>query len=247
MRFFPAVSLVLAVAGAAHADPRLDEKVYDPYVETGESEIEIRTATEVGGPLGGAHTTVVELEQGITERLSLSLVSRFSRDPGEPLHINGLGLEAVYFLGQIPKLGVDTGLYLEYEKGFKGESDGLEAKILLARTSGRFQGLVNLILERPLGVPAGQGYSAYGYAASATWRTVGKLRLGGQAYGDLGDDHHYLGETGAYIGPMASWSVRRRGWPAALSLDAAWLSAVGPSRSEAAGQFRLNLSLERRF
>jgi hypothetical protein len=247
MRFISAVILALSLAGAVRADPRLDEKVYDPYIETGQTEVEIRTGTEVGGALGGAHTTVLELEQGLTDHLSLSLVSSFTRDPGEAVHINGLGLEAVVFLGQIPKLGVDTGVYLEYTKGFKGESDGLEGKLLLARTSGRFQGLVNLIVERPVGVPAGEGYAAYGYAASATWRTVGRLRLGVQAFGDLGDDHHFLGETGAYVGPMAAWSVKRRGWPASLSIDGAWLSAVGPSRGEGTGQFRLNLSLERRF
>ena len=77
----------------------------------------------------------------------------------EPRRLSGPGsdLEGIYYLGQIPKIGVDTGVYLEVTKGFGGESDGGEAKLLLAKTQGRFQGLFNFIIERPFNGPVDAG------------------------------------------------------------------------------------------
>ncbi|HVM99112.1 MAG TPA: hypothetical protein VMT68_02770 [Caulobacteraceae bacterium] len=239
----------LGWAGAAYADPRLDEVVYSPYVENHVLEVETRWGQEFGpGDLQGARTEVVELEAGLNDRASLALVTAVQREPGESDRLTAIGLEGIYYLGQIPKVGVDTAAYLEIAKGFGGESDGLEAKLLFAKTSGRFQGLFNFIVERPLGAPAGEGFASYGYAASATWRTVGKLRLGVEAFGDLGDDHGFLSQPqGAYVGPQLKWEGRLPHMPAELEVDAGWLAAVGPDRHEAASQVRLNLEFEHRF
>ena len=87
---------------------------------------------------------------------------------------------------------MDAGLYLEIGKGVNGESDGGEVKLLLGKTAGRFQGLLIVIAERPLSGPSTEAFASYGYAASATFRTVGNLRLGVEAFGDLGSDHGIL-------------------------------------------------------
>lgn len=177
----------------AHADPRLDEKVYAPYVEKGVSELEIRYGRVQGGPLAGQSKTVFELEQGVSDRFSLALVGAVVNGDGGPVRLNKIGLEGVYYLGRLPRLGIDAGLYLEYAKGLNGNTDGAEAKLLLAWTSGRFQGLLNLIVEHPFGAPRGKGISSYGYVASATWETVKSIRLAVEVIGDLGDDHRFLG------------------------------------------------------
>ena len=243
-----AAGLALASAATAWADPRLDEVVYSPYVEPRVIEVEARVGQELGpGELSGARTTVVELEAGVSDRASLALVSRITREPGGSDRFTGLGLEGIYYVGQVPKIGVDVGGYLELAKGFGGDSDGLEAKLLLAKTQGRFQGLVNLILERPLGAPSGQGFASYGYAASATWRVVGRWRIGAEAFGDLGDDHSLLGRQGAYVGPQIKWEGRPGRLPFEVALDAGWLAPVGLDRPEARSQARLSLEIGRRF
>jgi hypothetical protein len=238
-----------SLAGAASADPRLDEVVYSPYVENHVLEVETRVGQELGGrELANARTSVVEVEAGLNDRASLALVTAFQREPGVSDRLTSVGLEGIYYLGQIPKIGVDAGAYLEVAKGFGGESDGMEAKLLLARTAGRFQGLLNLIVEEPLGAPAGEDFASYGYAVSATWRTVGHLRLGIEAFGDFGDDHGLLnGQQGVYVGPQLKWSGRPRGAPFEIEVDAGWLAAVGTDRQEAGSQARINLELERRF
>lgn len=238
---------LLLGAGQALADPRLDEVVYDPYVLKGVGELEVRTAREAGGALGGEQTTVIEGEYGVSDRLRLAVLGAVAHAPGEGTHLDAVGIEAIAYIGQIPKLGVDTGVYVEYDKGLNGSSDGLEAKLLLAKTQGRFQGLLNLIVEEPLGAPRGEQYAAYGYAASATWRTVGKLRLGVEAFGDFGDDHRFLGRQGAYVGPQVKWSAHPRHSPVEIEVDAGWLGAVGPDRHEANSQVRLTVEFERRF
>lgn len=236
------------IAAKAEADPRLDEKVYSPYVENHVLELETRWGQEAGpGELRGARTFVVEGEAGLSDRLSLAVLGQVERAP-EGDRLVGAGLEGVAYMGQIPRLGVDTGLYLEYKKGLHGEDDEGEAKLLLAKTDGRFQGLFNLIVERPFGAPRGEGFAAYGYAASATWRSLGALRIGAEAFGDLGDDHGlFKKRQGAYLGPQLKWEGKPRFLPVEVELDAGWLVPVGPARAEARSQGRISLEFERPF
>ena len=244
-----AIGLSTAWAGAAFADPRLDEVVYTPYIERHMLELETRVGQEVGkGTASNAQTVINELEYGVNDQLSLALVSHVERGPGEAQRLTGVGLEGIYYLGQIPRIGVDAGLYVEYTKGMGGDSDGGELKLLLAKTTDRFQGLFNFIIERPFNGPPGEVYASYGYAASATWRTVGNLRLGAEAFGDFGDDHGFLNRAqGAYVGPQLKWEGKPAFLPVEIELDLGWLAAVGPARQEAASQVRFNIGLERRF
>ena len=233
----------------AFADPRLDEIVYSPYVQNHVFELETRYGQEIGyGSLEGANTLVTEAEYGVNDRLSVALLTKVEKAPGERRRLTKVAIETVYYLGQIPKIGVDAGLYLEIGKGANGDSDGVEAKILLAKTAGRFQGLLNIIAERPLSGPSSDAFTSYGYAASATWRTVGNLRLGVEAFGDFGDDHAFLRHAqGAYVGPQLKWEGRAVGSPVEFGVDAGWLAAVGPDRGEARSQARISIELEHRF
>jgi hypothetical protein len=258
------VALASAAVGIARADPRLDEKVYDPYVESGVVEVEARSAGLVGA-VGAQAASVYELEYGLNKHLSVALVGVESRPMRDADRWSSVGVEGVYYLGRMPKLGVDAALYLEYARGLNGEADKLEGKLLLARRAGRFEGLVNLIAERPLNARAGGNYASYGYAASATWRTVGDLRVGAEALGDFGSDHGLGGRQGAFVGPEVKWEVHpfggrdldtdadgdepvgHAGPPIEIDVDAGWLAAVGADRSEAASQARVSVEVERKF
>lgn len=239
--------MVLAAAGRAAADPRLDEKVYDPYPRNHVLEVETYGAREIGGALDGAGASKIELEYGVNDRLTLAAVGTVSGGAGDSTRLRGAGVEAIYYLGQIPKLGVDVGLYGEFAGGLHGDTGALEGKLLFAKVAGRFEGLLNLIAERPLHDPE-ERYASYGYAASATWRTVGALRAGVEAFGDLGSDHGFLsGRQGAYVGPTLMWEGRPHGSPVEIELGAGWLKAVAADRAEADSQVRFTLALERVF
>jgi hypothetical protein len=266
--FLAGLGLAVAVgfADLARADPRLDEVVYDPYVEKGVVELEARSAGLVGAPGGvAAQANMFELEFGLTNKVSLALVGVQSQEPHEPVRWSDVGVEGIWRVGRIPTIGVDTALYLEYGHGLNGATDKLEGKVLLAKRAGRFEGLLNLIVERPLTAPGGGNYASYGYAASATWRTAGSLRIGAEALGDFGDDHRFGGRQGAYLGPQVKWEFRpfggrdsdrdddgdeapaQKGPPIEIDVDAGWLAAVGADRSEAGSQVRIAVELERKF
>jgi hypothetical protein len=238
---------LLAGAGAAHAQG-LSNKVYSPYVEKGVTELELRAGRLNGGPLDGESAAVLELEQGINDRLSLAVLGEVERHAGEKSKLDAVAVEGVYYLGQIPGLGVDVGGYLEYEQRIHNESGVLEGKLLFAKRQGRFEGLVNVIVERPLSDKAGEHDAQYGYAAQATFETLPGLKLGVQAFGDLGTDRSFGGRQAHYLGPVANWTLHprwmRRG---ELELEAAWLAPAGTARDNADSQLRLMVEFERRF
>ena len=239
------IVLGLVGATAAVAGPHLDAKVYAPYVENGVFELEARGAQVNGGPLDGARKTVLEAEYGFSDRMSLALIAPIANDPGKGAKLQGLGVEGVYYLGQIPRVGIDVAIYGEYLAGVNGGEEVVEAKLLLAKRAGPFEGVVNLVVERPLNVPS-ERFANYSYAAAATWGVTNHLRLGAEAFGDLGDDYG-LKSGGAYAGPVAQWEIRPKGSPFEIEVRASWLAALGSSRDDADSQVRLTMALERRF
>ena len=125
-----AVALTMMVATAAQADPRLDEKVYDPYVRNHVLEAETRVARETGGTLDRSAATVAELEYGMSDTLSLAVLGKITGGGSDSTRLRGVGVEAVYYLGQIPGLGVDVGLYGEVMNGLNGDDSALELSLI---------------------------------------------------------------------------------------------------------------------
>jgi hypothetical protein len=243
------LALAFGWAGAAGAaEPGLANKVYSPYVKNGVTEVEVRAGRLTGGPLDGEQAAVVELERGVSDRLSLAVLGEFEQHAGEERKLDALAVEGVAYLGQIPGIGVDVGGYLEYEQRIHNESGVLEGKLLLAKRSGSFEGLLNLIAQKPLTDRPGEGDTEFGYAAQATWAVGGVLRLGGQAFGDLGSDRRFGGRQGHYLGPVAQWEVRPA-WlkGGELEFEAAYLLPAGVARNDADGQVRFVAEYERRF
>lgn len=243
-----AAALALAAPGLARAEPGLANKVYSPYVVKGMTEVELRGGRLTGGPLDGKQAAIVELERGFSDRLSLAVLGEFEQHAGGSRKLDAVAVEGVVYLGQIPKLGVDVGLYAEYEQRLHNESGVAEAKLLLARRAGAFQGLLNLIVEQPLTNKPGEGATEFAYAAEATWRAAYRLRLGAQAFGDLGTSHRIGGNLPHYLGPVVQWETRPE-WlnGGELEFEAAYLLPAGSARHDADGQVRLMLEYERRF
>ncbi|HEX7947260.1 MAG TPA: hypothetical protein VF495_21525, partial [Phenylobacterium sp.] len=175
--------LALGIWSAASAEPGLANKVYSPYVRKGVTEVELRGGRLNGGPLAGESAGVVELEQGLSDRVSLAVLAEFEHHAGEQTKFDAVAVEGVAYLGQVPKLGVDVGVYLEYEQRLHNESGVLEGKLLLARQFGSVHGLFNLIAEKPLTDKPGEGPTEFEYAAQATIDVGRSVQLGLQAFG----------------------------------------------------------------
>jgi len=243
-----ALALGLGVRGAAADSPGLSNKVYDPYVRNGVTEVELRGGRLTGGPLDGEQAAVVELERGINDRLSLAVVGEFEQHAGEAGKLDSVGLEGVVYIGQIPGLGVDVGGYLEYEQRLHNESGVVEAKLLLAKRSGPFEVRFNLISQTPLTNRPGEGDTELGYAVQGTVDAARGLKLGAQAFGGAGATRSLGGRQGHYLGPVVNWEFRPSWMKGGeVELEAAYLAPLGTARAESDGQVRLMLEFERRF
>ena len=242
-----AAALVLSLASPAVAQG-LSNKVYSPYVQKGVTELELRGGRLNGGPLDGEQAAIIELEHGFTDRVSVAAIAEFEQHAGEAGKLDAVAVEAVVYVGQIPGIGVDVGGYLEYEQRIHNESGVLEGKILLAKQAGGFQALVNLIAKRALTDRPGEDDTQFGYAAQATFDVGHRLKLGAQAFGDLGTNRAFGGRQGHYIGPVARWELKPR-WLSGgeLELEAAWLTPVDAARHDSDSQLRFVVEFERRF
>lgn len=249
-RWWLAAAAAFSVAGSgiAVAAPGLANQVYSPYIKKGMTEVEVRGGRLTGGALNGEQSAIVELEHGVNDWLSLAVLAEFEQHAGEARKLDALAFEAVTYLGQIPGLGIDVGAYAEYEQRIHNESGVLETKLLLAKRAGDFEGLFNLIVTKPLTDKPGEGPTQLGYAAQATWLVANRLRLGAQAYGDLGTPRHFGGRQAHYLGPVARWETRPK-WlnGAELELEAAYLLPAGAARHDTNGQVRFAVAYERRF
>src|SRR5665213_2701954 len=92
------LAIGLLAARAAWADPRLDEKVYTPFVQNGVAELELRSARQDGAAAAGDMTTVLEGEYGLNDRVSLAVVGAVERSPAQAGRFTSVGLEAVVYI-----------------------------------------------------------------------------------------------------------------------------------------------------
>lgn len=249
-RILAAVAVVasLTAAGAARAEPGLANKVYDPYVRKGVTEVELRTGRLNGGVLDGESGAVLELEHGFSDRFSLAVLGEFEHHAGEKTKLDAVAVEGVAYLGQIPGIGVDVAAYAEYEQRIHNESGVFEGKLLLAKQSGPVQTLVNFIVNRPLTNKSDQQVTAFGYAVESTVAASPSVRLGLQAFGDLGTSDSFGGRRPHYLGPVAKWELRPA-WlgKGEVELEAAYLAPLGSARHETNSQVRMAVEIERRF
>jgi len=229
-------ALALGIAAApALAAPGIGEEVYGATVEPGEVELEARFGQLAGGDAGGENNFRLEAGYGVNGHLRVATVAEFEREAPDSSHLTHVGIEAVYNLARVG--GIDVAAYGEYEQGFHGDSDGLEAKLLLERRTRLWDLRLNLIAEKPL--DAAESVEL-GYAASADVAVADGARLGVTAFGELGGFRHFLPYAEHYVGPIATFRVR----PAHLRAETGYLFAFGKAHDETCGQWRLNLEFE---
>lgn len=142
--------LLLISASVAHADRRYFVQSYTPYLAPAENlELELTTAAASGqgDSSGTAWQNRIELEYGITDRLTGAAYLNFVQPAGEEAAtiFDGPSLELIYRLAEPGSLPVDPAAYVEV-RGNGGEWE-IEPKLLLARRIHRLVGVANVIGE----------------------------------------------------------------------------------------------------
>ena len=104
---------------------------------------------------------------------------------------------------------MDTGLYLELEKGaHKGDSNNFETKLLLEKDIGKFTSTANLKLQHEFGPNAESGWGS-GVALATRYRYDKMFEPGIEYYGDFGkfSDNLSFSEQGHQIGPVVQGKI----------------------------------------
>lgn len=232
----------IAIAQPAYAAPGLGEQVYGATVDKGVTEVETRYGRLNGGADAGEDKFVLEIAHGFTDHLYAAGLAEFEREAGGDRRLEALGMEAVVNVGRIPSLGLDVGLYGEYEAVRDGP-DHVETKLLLQHKRGAFDGRLNLIAEKVLsgGNPVG-----FGYAASVDWEVIDEVRVGAAAFGDFGPAKDFRLGGAHFAGPIVKAEFEDLG-PGELEVETGYLFALGDARNDTKGQLRLILGYEFRF
>lgn len=229
-------------ASPASAAPGVGGKVYGATVEGGVTEVEARYGRLTGGEESGEDGLVLEVAHGFSDHFYGAVLAEFEREPHGDRELEAFALEAIVPVGRIDALGLDVGLYGEYEAVREG-SDAVETKLLLQHRQGPFDGRLNLIAEKALhgGEPV-----EFGYAASADWEAFGEIRLGAAAFGEFGTARDFRLGGEHFAGPIVKAEIEHLG-PGELEIETGYLFALGDARHETDGQIRLNLEYEFRF
>src|SRR4051812_43513741 len=105
--FILAAAACALIPAQACAEPGFANGIYAPYVKKGVTEFEASGGVLTGGRRSGDGGVIFEVEHGFTERLDLSVFAEVERG-GAKTEVDSVGLEAVYYVGQVPGIGVDV-------------------------------------------------------------------------------------------------------------------------------------------
>jgi len=197
-------TLLLLTAPRAEAT----QKVYSPYVEKGELELEVRSHidSDDDDSKDGARKDKYEIGYGITDWWFSSVFFEYEKSPGGKLHHEATAWENIFQLTDPGKYWLDVGFYLEYEAPVDGGNpDKLETKLLLEKAVGRFVNTANIKLEREIGGGASNDIGL-GYAWRTKYRMQPEFEPGIELYGDLGtlDNIELNSKQEAQIGPVVA-------------------------------------------
>ncbi len=236
-----ATALACALPMPALAAPGLADEVYGATVEPGETEFEAIYGRLGGGAADGADALKLEVGRAIAPNLRIAAFTKLGREAGLSRRAKELAVEAIYHLGRTG--GVDFAAYGEYSLGLNGNPDALEAKLLIQRKHGPIDLRLNLIAEKRLvsGAPV-----EFGYGASADVAATKGVRIGVQAFGELGTAENFLPRAEHFVGPVAKFRVPLGGGDGdeGFGIEAGYLFAAGKARDDTAGQLRIALEME---
>jgi hypothetical protein len=238
-RVWAAACILMGIPAAASAAPGLDDAVYGATVEAGKAEIETRYGRLMGGEDAGEDAFVAEAAYGFSPGVYGAALATLEREPGGNRRLETVAVEGIFTLGRIDSLGLDTAIYVEAEHGVHGP-DNLETKLLVEHRRGRFDWRLNLVAEREVSQHAPV---EFGYAASADFEVAEDLRIGAEAFGDLGTSDGLTTSGEHFIGPAMRVGFDRAG-PGELELRTGYLLPVGRAHEGSKGQLRFGIEYE---
>lgn len=195
------VFLVLILAGKTAGADQRNHVWTEEYSTPGKGSAEIeffQTAVTKDTQTRNASdwTQQVELEYGVTDRLSASLYEVYQQNADSSfLTYVGYNVEIRYRIAERNELPVDILLYAEHEVNSL-EGNSFEGKLVLAKDIGKFNLAYNQIYDRPYATAVAE----HEYAAGVSYEIVPWFRIGVESKGSYTEDEYAVGPTLAWMG-----------------------------------------------
>ena len=241
-------SLLLGVVFMAASDQaHASHKIYSPYVDEGEVELEMRAHTTFDSDASKNSNEKMKFEAGygVTDKWFTTIGGEVADNANHQHEYQATFWENIFQLTEQGQYWVDVGAYLEYEVGHtSGSSDQVEGKLLLEKAVGQYVNTANLVLVREVGSNAANATN-FEYAWRTKYLFSKAVELGVEIYGEMGELGHFLpsAQQDHRIGPVLS-GVLPLG-----SRKGKWLYEVGYlfGASDAAPDGTLKFNLEYEF
>ena len=202
-----AVGLAVGLSALATPDAEAGFKVYSPYVEHGEWELEFRGNRSVDDDPGkdDGRSFLYEIGYSPLARWHTAVFLEAEGEPGESNSLTEIAWENIVQLTEPGQYWLDVGAYVEYAKGLdRDDEHKLEWKILLEKDFGKFVTTVNPAFEQAFADGPTDGVE-FGYAWGTYYRLMAAFEPGFEAYGEMGEvaDIKDGDEQEHFIGPVA--------------------------------------------
>ena len=144
LTFFAAVLMTMSRAALSNGS-RID-KIYHPYVQPLERELEFRALNEENASLGPGERTKARLGYGqaLTDNWFAEAYLIGEKDDNRNFHLQSFELESIRQLTGQGEYSVDAGLLFDVESKFDGDLTEFSSALLLEKEWGRWSGTANL-------------------------------------------------------------------------------------------------------
>lgn len=240
----------LLIGFTATSLPALDahatKKVYSPYVEEGELELELKSSLDFDDDDGidGAQKHKAGIGYGMTDHWFSEIYGELERGgaPGSDYTFSALEWENRFQVFEPGEHWLDLGLYAAYEIALEEDhADKAEAKLLLAKNTAQFTHYANIILEKEVGAHSEEG-TELGLAWSSRYRWRPELEPGVEVHSNFGPLSENLSydEQRHQVGPALYGTL-----PGGVGYDVGYLFGVSSAAPD--GEMKWILEYEWRF
>ena len=237
-----ALALAVGLSGLGAREARAGFKVYSPYVEPGEWELEFRGNRSVDGDPAkdDGRSFLYEIGYSPLTRWHTAVFLEAEGEPGGPNDLTEIAWENIIQLTEPGQYWLDLGAYVEYAKGLNQSGDHkLEWKILLEKDFGKIVTTVNPAFEQAFSDGPTDGVE-FGYAWGTYYRLNPLFEPGFEAFGELGEvaDLKDGDEQEHFIGPVARGTCQLGG-SQKLKYNVGYLVGLTDDSPDGAAKFEL--------
>jgi hypothetical protein len=174
------------------------KKVYSPYVEKGELEVEWKGSHVVDNEddEDGEQEQELSIGYGVNDFWNTEIAGEIEKSgvDGEDYEFTAVEWENKFQLTQPGEYWADVGAQFAYVHNVSGDADAIEGKLLLAKDVGKFSTMLNLNLEKSIGAESEGDWPEGGLAISSRYRWKPWLEPGVEWFSEFGE----LGNSGSF-------------------------------------------------